>query len=63
MHLAFERSEPAESDRLRIAWAAWPADLATPVQAFLSLRAAGHRVCLLESVEGPARLAEHPDFR
>jgi len=59
MHSPFERSEPAESDRLRIAWAAWPADLATPVQAFLSLRAAGHRVCLLESVEGPARLARY----
>ncbi len=59
MHGHFESSDPTDADRLRIAWAAWPADLATPVQAFLALRAAGRRVCLLESVEGPARLARY----
>jgi anthranilate synthase component 1 len=59
VHRPFERSAPAEADRLRLAWAAWPADLATPVLAFLALRAAGHRVSLLESVEGPARLARY----
>jgi len=59
MNSPFERSEPADADRSRLAWAAWPADLATPVQAFLGLRAAGRQVCLLESVEGPARLARY----
>jgi anthranilate synthase component 1 len=59
MQRPFECSEPADAERLRSAWAAWPADLATPVQSFLALRAAGRRVCLLESVEGPARLARY----
>jgi anthranilate synthase component I len=43
----------------RLAWGVWPADLGTPVQLFLSLRARGHHLCLLESVEGPARLARY----
>jgi len=59
MERPFEHSEPIDADRLRIAWAVWPADLATPVLAFLALRAAGRRVALLESVEGPARLARY----
>lgn len=50
-------STPREAERTRLAWATLPADLTTPVRAFRSLRAAGHRACLLESVEGPARLA------
>jgi anthranilate synthase component 1 len=37
----------------------WPADTATPVRVFLALRARGRRACLLESVEGPARLARY----
>ncbi|MCH2112226.1 MAG: chorismate-binding protein [Planctomycetes bacterium] len=40
-----------------LAWLEMPADLLTPVRAFLALRAAGHRVCLLESAEGPDRIA------
>lgn len=52
-----ERSSPAQSDETRLAWAAWPSDGSTPVRLFLALRARGHRVALLESVEGPARLA------
>lgn len=59
IHQPFERSGRSDADRLHSAWAAWPSDLATPVQAFLALRAAGHRVALLESVEGPARLARY----
>ncbi len=55
----FERSTPEDADRYRLAWSVVPADLATPVQAFLALRAAGHQACLLESVEGPARLARY----
>lgn len=50
-------STAAEADRHRLAWAELPADLLTPVRAFLALRSAGHRVCLLESAEGPERLA------
>jgi len=53
------RSTPAEAGRHRLAWAEWPADLFTPVRLFLALRAAGRHVCLLESVEGPARLARY----
>jgi anthranilate synthase component 1 len=54
-----ERSTTADADRHQLAWAAWPADLATPVRLFLALRAARRQVCLLESVEGPARLARY----
>src|SRR5512132_4201502 len=53
------RSTRDDARRHRLAWAVWPADLSTPVQLFLSLRACGHRACLLESVEGPARLARY----
>jgi anthranilate synthase component 1 len=53
------RSSADDAARHGLAWAVWPADLATPVRLFLSLRAAGRHVCLLESVEGPARLARY----
>ncbi len=50
-------SNPDQAEASQLAWAALPADLHTPVRAFLALRAAGRRVCLLESAEGPERLA------
>ncbi|TAH38720.1 MAG: anthranilate synthase component I family protein [Planctomycetota bacterium] len=59
MNAPVTRSSPADAERHRLAWAAWPADLHTPVRVFLALRAAGRRPCLLESVEGPERLARY----
>ena len=59
MNPPLERSKPNDADTTRLAWAAWPADLATPVGVFLALRARGHRACLLESVEGRGRLARY----
>lgn len=59
MNAPLSESSPAEADRHRLVWASWPADRTTPVSAYLALRAAGHRTCLLESVEGPLRLARH----
>ncbi|MFN0242098.1 MAG: anthranilate synthase component I family protein [Planctomycetota bacterium] len=59
MNPPLEISTPAAAARHRLAWAAWPADLSTPVRLFLALRAAGRQVVLLESVEGPARLARY----
>jgi anthranilate synthase component 1 len=53
------RSTPDDADRHRLAWAAWPADCTTPVRAFLALREHGRRPALLESVEGPARVARY----
>ena len=53
------RSNTDLAARAGLAYAVWPADLTTPVRIFLALRAAGHHVCLLESVEGPARLARY----
>ncbi len=53
------RSAPEDTARHGLAHAAWPADLATPVALFAALRRAGRRPCLLESVDGPARLARH----
>lgn len=52
-------STEADADRCRLAWAVHSADRVTPVQAFERLRAGGHRASLLESVDGPARLARH----
>jgi len=52
-------STAADADRERLVWAVHAADRVTPVQAFARLRAAGHRASLLESVDGPARLARH----
>ncbi|MCX8228968.1 MAG: anthranilate synthase component I family protein [Planctomycetota bacterium] len=40
-----------------LAWLEVPADRFTPVGLFLSMRASGRRPCLLESAEGPLRLA------
>ena len=53
------RSSADVAARAGLAYAVWPADLTTPVRIFLALRAAGHHACLLESVEGPARLARY----
>jgi anthranilate synthase component 1 len=55
--ISLQASTAEDAQRQRLCWAVHPADLFTPVRAFRSLRAAGHHVCLLESVEGPARLA------
>ena len=53
------RSTSALAARTGLVWAAWPADMTTPVRAYLALRSRGRRACLLESVEGPARLARY----
>jgi anthranilate synthase component 1 len=53
------RSTAEHAARHGLAFAVHPADLATPVRAYLALRAAGRHACLLESVEGPARLARY----
>ncbi|MAW60914.1 MAG: anthranilate synthase component I [Planctomycetes bacterium] len=58
MHF-LHRSTPEDADRSGLAWAEFPADLHTPVRLFLALRGAGHRACLLESAEGPERLARY----
>lgn len=52
-------SSPEQAERHRLVWAELPADLHTPVRVFLALRAAGRAPCLLESAEGPERLARH----
>lgn len=52
-------STAEQADRHRLAWAELPADLHTPVRVFLALRAAGRAPCLLESAEGPERLARY----
>ena len=59
MNAPLERSTRDDAQTHRLAWATWPADCATPVRLFLALRARKHRACLLESVEGPARLARY----
>jgi anthranilate synthase component 1 len=53
------RSSADVAARAGLAYAVWPADLTTPVRIFLALRAARRHACLLESVEGPARLARY----
>lgn len=59
-HPAFLTASSAEqAERHRLAWVELPADLHTPVRVFLALRAAGRQPCLLESAEGPERLARH----
>ncbi|MEM6569016.1 MAG: anthranilate synthase component I family protein [Planctomycetota bacterium] len=52
-------STPEDTERHRLVWAVLPADRTTPVRAFEKLRAAGHHAALLESVEGPERLARY----
>lgn len=52
-------SSAEQAERHRLVWTELPADLHTPVRVFLALRAAGRAPCLLESAEGPERLARH----
>ncbi|KAA3613459.1 MAG: anthranilate synthase component I family protein [Planctomycetota bacterium] len=53
------RSTPEDAARFHLAWTSWPADLHSPVRLYLALRASGRRPCLLESAEGPERLARY----
>lgn len=57
MSQPLQRSRPEDAARYGLAWAEHPADLTSPVRLFLALRSAGREVCLLESAEGPLRLA------
>lgn len=52
-------STAQDADEHRLVWAVYPADRTTPVRAFERLRATGHQAALLESVEGPERLARY----
>lgn len=52
-------SSQDDAHQHRLVWAVFPADRTTPVQTFERLRAAGHQAALLESVEGPERLARY----
>ncbi len=56
MSFPLDQSSSADAERHLLAWARFPADLTSPVAAYLALRAAGRKVCLLESVEKGARL-------
>jgi len=53
------RSTSEQAAEQRLAWATYAADLTSPVRLFLALRGRGHRPCLMESVEGPARLVRY----
>jgi len=53
------RATAADAERLRLVYSVHPADRLTPVSAYERLVARGHRASLLESVDGPARLARH----
>lgn len=57
--IVLERSRPEDADRHGLVWMVLPADFLTPVTAFLRLRAGGREPGLLESAEGPERLARH----
>lgn len=59
MSVDLHRSTPEDAERYHLAWLERPSDLFTPVQLFLTLRAQGHTVCLLESAEGPDRVARY----
>jgi anthranilate synthase component 1 len=59
MNPPLEQSGPREAEACRLAWATWPADGSTPVRLYLALRERRREVALLESVEGPARLARY----
>ncbi|MFK5955192.1 MAG: chorismate-binding protein [Planctomycetota bacterium] len=52
-------STSADAESYRLTWLERPSDLHTPVRLFLALRGRGHRVCLLESAEGPDRIARY----
>lgn len=56
MTLPLDRSTSEDAQRHLLAWARFPADLTSPVAAYLALRVAGRKLCLLESVEKSARL-------
>jgi len=57
-----DRSSTQDAEKHCLAWAVLPADLHTPVRIFLALREGGRRPCLLESAEGPDRLARYSFF-
>lgn len=55
MHF-LSQSSPSLADQTHLAWAELPFDIYSPVGIFLSLRACGHKPCLLESANGPEQL-------
>lgn len=59
MQQTLRTSTADDAARFHLAWMECAADLHTPVRVFLSLREAGHRVCLLESAEGADRIARY----
>lgn len=59
MDNTLRNSTPADAERFRLTWLERPSDLHTPVRLFLALRGCGHQVCLLESAEGPDRIARY----
>jgi len=59
MESLLRRSTAADADHHRLVWLERPADLHTPVRLFLALREAGHRLCLLESAEGPDHIGRY----
>lgn len=52
-------SSVAEAEELGLFILELPMDITSPVRAFLSLKAAGHDACLLESADGPNALARY----
>lgn len=59
MDNTLRNSTLADAERYRLTWLERPSDLHTPVRLFLALRGRGHQVCLLESAEGPDRIARY----
>lgn len=59
MDNTLRNSTSADAERYRLTWLERPSDLHTPVRLFLALRGRGHQVCLLESAEGPDRIARY----
>ncbi|MHC4379679.1 MAG: anthranilate synthase component I family protein [Planctomycetota bacterium] len=59
MENSLRTSTSDDADRFHLAWMERPSDLHTPVRLFLTLRGRGHQVCLLESAEGPDRIARY----
>ncbi|MDA0667591.1 MAG: chorismate-binding protein [Planctomycetota bacterium] len=59
MDSTLRNSTSADAERYRLTWLERPSDLHTPVRLFLALRSRGHQVCLLESAEGPDRIARY----
>ena len=56
---ALFRSDRDAAEKHQLVWLLLPADRLTPVQATGRLRAVGHTLCLLESVDGPTSLVEY----